>query len=232
MHVSFVPALFSMGLFFYCSILRRYVYGAFLSLTEGACHSTMLLCSPLSLGQLAASAVRRCRSAHRRPVFPRPAQLSAVATGDQSAANRDFTCLWSYHQRTILWGAIYRHVLRTRDVKQTVSTMMSLFAICGAGADGDCCIAATCKRHAVPIRGRMYTSAPAAYFSFLAIIPSAPSARHGRFKRPLYFIAIACVLQYRRGILCWSVYSIWGCRRPPSLRLPPRGISMRWPLSI
>ena len=133
---------FSMGLFFYCSVLRRYVYGAFPFADRRACpQHHAALCSPLSLGQLATSAVRRCRSAHRRPVFHASPAIRC-GHGQSSAANRDFTCLWSYHRRHHPIGAIYRHVLRTRRKADGLHHDVAV-CHCGAGADGD----SICRHH-------------------------------------------------------------------------------------
>ena len=151
-----------------------------LSLTEGHVRSTMLR---FALPFLLANLLQALYGAADLLIvgqFSTPAQLSAVATGSQVLQTVTSLVSGLTTGGTILLGQ-YMGMSSERDVKQTVSTMMSLFAIVALGLMA-ILFAATIPlvsllqtpEAAVPYTRHMYTSALAVYFSSLAIMLSVP----------------------------------------------------------
>ena len=171
-----------------------------LSLTEGHVRTTMLR---FALPFLLANLLQALYGAADLLIvgqFSTPAQLSAVATGSQVLQTVTSLVSGLTTGGTILLGQ-YIGMSSERDVKQTVSTMMTLFAIVALGLMVLLFAAAIplvsllqTPEAAVPYtRAYVYICSGGVFFIFGYNAISAMLRGMGDSKRPLYFIAIACL---------------------------------------
>ncbi len=203
-----------------------------LSLTEGHVHSTMLR---FALPFLLANLLQALYGAADLLIvgqFSTPAQLSAVATGSQVLQTVTSLVSGLTTGGTILLGQ-YIGMSSERDVKQTVSTMMSLFAIVALGLMA-ILFAATIPlvsllqtpEAAVPYtRAYVYICSGGVFFIFGYNAISAMLRGMGDSKRPLYFIAIACVCNIVGDLVLVGVFHM-GAAGAAIATVASQGISM------
>lgn len=202
------------------------------SLTEGHVRSTMLR---FALPFLLANLLQACYGAADLLIvgqFSSSAQLSAVATGSQVLQTVTSLVSGLTTGGTILLGQ-YVGMSADRDIKQTVSTMMTLFALIAFGLMA-ILFAATIPivsllqtpLEAIPYtRAYVYICSGGVFFIFGYNAISAMLRGMGDSKRPLYFIAIACVCNIVGDLILVGVFGM-GAAGAAIATVSSQGISM------